>query len=205
MKLIALSVAWVFGIYIGSLVSLPFYGFLTALILPLLVALLYRKRMALLWAALCLVTLFGGIACYEWRVSEPTLQSFNGYGVVEMRGEVYRDPESAGGVARLSLKAQEIGAGGPWEEVSGKVLIYTTVFPSYSLGDLVEITGELHAISEVTESSYKDYLMRQGFSSTMSYPQIEFRERGWLLGVRNRLSESLSYALPEPQGALDSI
>jgi len=89
MRLISLSLAWVAGIYIGSLVSLPLYAFPLAFIPSLIVALLWHKRPAFLWGGLCLIVLFSGIGCYQWRVSEPTLQSFNGQGVVEIRGWLF--------------------------------------------------------------------------------------------------------------------
>jgi len=188
MKLIALSIAWVVGIYIGSLVSPPLYAFLLAFISSLVIVLLWRKRQAFIWAALCLIVLFGGIGCYQWRVSEPTIQDYSGRGTVELRGEVQRDPEFEGSAARLRLSAHEIRIDGDWEEVSGEVLIYTTVFPSYSQGDSLRVKGELQA--------------RQGFPSIMSYPEIEFMQRGWLFSARNRLSDSLSEALSEPEGSL---
>jgi competence protein ComEC len=199
MRLISLSLAWVAGIYIGSLVSLPLYAFLSAFIPSLIVALLWHKRPAFLWGGLCLIVLFSAIGCYQWRVTEPTLQSFNDQGSVEIKGEVDRDPEFEGATSRLSLSAQEIKIDSRWEKVSGKVLIYTTVFPSYGQGDLLQVTGELHSLSQIENGAY---LSKQGFSSTMSYPQIEFIQTGWLYSLRNRLAESLDSALPKPQSSL---
>jgi competence protein ComEC len=199
MRLISLSLAWVAGIYIGSLVSLPLYAFLVAFIPSLIVALLWHKRPAFLWGGLCLIVLFSAIGCYQWRVSEPTLQPFNDQGRVEIKGEVDRDPEFEGATSRLSLSAQEIKIDSRWEKVSGKVLIYTTVFPSYGQGDLLQVTGELHSLSQIENEAY---LTKQGFSSTMSYPQIDFIQTGWLFSLRNRLAESLDSALPKPQSSL---
>ena len=58
MKLIALSIAWVVGIYVGSLVSPPLYAFLVVFVSSLVIVLLWRKKQAFLWAALCLIVLF---------------------------------------------------------------------------------------------------------------------------------------------------
>jgi competence protein ComEC len=173
-----------------------------AFFLGSLIALLWRRRPVFLWAGLCLIILFAGIGCYHWRVSDTTIQSFNDSGKVEIKGEVVKDPELEGGAARLSLSAREIKINGDWQEVSGKVLIYTRAFPSYSLGDWIKVTGELQSPATVGNPDYRGYLVRHGFGSTMSYPQIEFMQRGWLLSARNRLSDSLSEALPEPQASL---
>jgi len=190
MKLIALSIAWVAGIYFGSLLSLSFYAFLLVFFFALFVAVLYRRRQAFLWMSLCLLALFGGIACYQWKTAEPTLHPSEHSGEVAIIGEVDRDPELQASTARLSLDARKIRSDGDWQEVSGKVLVYTQVFPGYSQGDVLELAGELHSPT------------RPGFSATMSYPQIEFLERGWLYGARNRLSDSLAEALSEPEASL---
>jgi competence protein ComEC len=202
MRLIAVSVAWVGGVYLGSLVSPPLYAFISVFVFSLLIALLWRRKPVFLWTGLCLIVLFAGIGCYHWRVSEATVQSFNDSGNVEIKGEVVRDPEFESGTARLSLSVREIKANGDWEDVSGNVLIYTKSFPSYSLGDWIKVAGELESPTAVENPDYRDYLTQHGFRSTMSYPQIEFMQRGWLYSARNRLSESLSQALPEPQGSL---
>ena len=202
MKLISLSLAWIAGIYIGSLVSLPLYALLPALTVSLIVALLWRKRRAFLWGGLCLVVLFSGIGCYQWRTSEPTFSSYSEQGTIEIKGVVDRDSEFEVGFSRLSLLAQEIKVDNQWEEVSGKVLIYTRIFPYYSQGDLLEVEGELQPLSQIIDPDYRAYLTKQGFCSTMSYPQIDFIQRGWLFSLRNRLAQSLDSALTEPQSSL---
>lgn len=202
MKLISLSVAWVVGIYIGSLISSPLYALLSAFTLPLLITLLGHKRPILLWGALCLIVLFGGILYQQCRVSEPTLPLYNEQEVVEIKGVIARDPEFEGGFSRISVSVQEIKIDSKWEEVSGKVLIYTRVFPSYSQGDLLEVSGELQPIPEIEDEDYRTYLSEQGFCSTMTYPQIEFIQSGCLFSLRNRLAESLDSALAEPQSSL---
>jgi competence protein ComEC len=202
MRLIALSIAWVGGAYLGSLVSPPLYAFLSAFIFGSLIALLWRRNPAFLWTGLCLIVLFGGIGCYHWKVSDATIQSFNDSGKVEIKGEVVGDPELESDTARLSLSAREIKINNDWQEISGKALIYTGAFPSYSLGDWIKVTGELESPAAVENPDYRDYLAQHGFRSTISYPQIEFTQREWLYSARNRLSESLSWALPEPQDSL---
>ncbi len=148
------------------------------------------------------MVLLSGIGCYQCRVSAPTLQSFNDLGIVEIKGQVERDPEFEGGFSRLSLSAQAIKVDSHCQKVSGKILIYTEVFSAYGQGDLLKVTGELHSLSQIENPDYRAYLSQQGFCSIMSYPEIESRQRGWLFSLRNRLAQSLSSALPEPQGSL---
>jgi competence protein ComEC len=204
MRLVAASISWILGIYLGWLTLSPLHYFLllSVFLLVLLVAVIWRSKGLALWGGLCLIVLLGGIGCYHWRANEPTLEAFNNRGTVEMRGEVVRDPEFADGVTKLTFSAQEIWVGDEWAEVSGKVLIKTTILPAYSLGELLEVRGELRSLSEVEDSDYRTYLDRQGFCSTLAYPEINFLERGWLFGLRNRLAQSLSSALAEPQASL---
>ena len=202
MKLIYLSIAWVAGIYLGSLVSPPLYILFPAFALSLLVALLWRKKSVILWLGLCLVALLGGIECYQWKIDQPTIQSFNDSGVVEVRGEVIRDPEPSGDTATLVFSAQEVMVDGRWKKASGKILVETAVFPAYGLGDMLEVKGELESLSQIEDQGYRTDLAQQDFSSTLAYPEISFLERGWLFGLRNRLAQSLSSALAEPQASL---
>ena len=121
MKLVFLSLSWILGIYLGSLTPSPlYYSLISGFLLVLFLAVLWRGKGLAFWGGLCLVVLLGGIGCYQWRASEPTLEAFNDRGVVEMRGEVVRDPVSAGGVTKLTFSAQEIRVGDQWEEVSAK-------------------------------------------------------------------------------------
>jgi len=45
--------------------------------------------------------------------------------------------------------------------------------------------------------------VRQGFAGTVSDPaEIELLQRSWLFSFRDRLAQSISTALPEPQASL---
>ncbi|MFC1925354.1 ComEC/Rec2 family competence protein [Chloroflexota bacterium] len=202
MKLIYLSVAWVAGIYIGSLFSLPLYAFLIALPLSLTVLLFRRKKQVILWGGLGIIVLLAAIGCYQWRTGDPTLPHYDAAAISELRGIVSADPEFDDGYSRLSLSAKEVNLDNLWKEVSGKVLVYTRSFPYYSQGDSLEIEGELYPISRVDDSGYREYLNKRGYCAIIYYPQIEFMDRGWVFSLRDRLAESLDSTLHEPQSSL---
>jgi competence protein ComEC len=195
MKLIIVSLAWLIGIYLGSLIAPPLYAFLIAFILPLLLILLWRKKTAVLWAGIALIIFLGGVLNYQLIVKEPTLPNYYHHGVVELRGTVEKDPEFERGTQSFCFAVQELNIDGEWREVSGKVSIHTRPLPAYSYGDQLQVSGEL-------QEADADYLTRQGISFSMDYPQAELLGRGWLFGLRNRLSQSLTSALPEPQSSL---
>ncbi len=202
MKLVWLSIAWVVGVYLGSLVSPPTRALILVSALLLVAALLCRRRAVLLWGGLCLVTLLGGLAWYDFAVSEPNLQDFSGQRVV-IEGKVVRDTQYSDGGAWLGFSAERIYVGDSGEEVSGKVVVYTDPLPSYSQGDVLSITGEIEPLSEIRNSGYRAFLVRQGFVGTVSdSAKIELLQRSWLFSFRNRLAHSISTALAEPQASL---
>jgi len=190
MKLIALGSGWIAGIYCGSLVQLPLHVWLSLGILPALIALAWRRLNPVIWATVCLLAFLGGIAWYNAQSADPTLHPGNYSGPVEVVGEVDRDPELLASAASLSLEVTRIREEGDWREVSGRVVVYTSPFPSYDQGDVLSLSGELQPS------------LQPGFSATMSWPRIEVIDSGWVWGARNRLSDSLAEALPEPEASL---
>lgn len=202
MKLISLSIAWVVGIFLGSLVSPPLYVLMAASVLALMAAVMWRKKAVVLWGGLSLVILLGGLAWYNSAVNEPSLRACDGR-IVVIEGEVVRDTQYGDGGAWFGFSAQRLCLDGSCEQISGKVLVYTDSFPSYSQGDVLEIVGEIEPLSEISNSDYRTFLTRQGFVGTMDdQSEIEVLHRSWLFSLRNRLAQSISSALPEPQASL---
>ena len=146
--------------------------------------------------------LLGGLAWYDFAVSEPNLQDFSGQRVV-MEGKVVRDTQYSDGGAWFGFSAERLSVGDSGEDVSGKVVVYTDPLPAYSQGDVLRITGEIEPLSEIRNSGYRAFLVRQGFVGTVSdSAEIELLQRSWLFSFRNRLAHSISTALAEPQASL---
>ncbi|MCX5999320.1 MAG: ComEC/Rec2 family competence protein [Chloroflexi bacterium] len=202
MKLTALCICWVLGIYIGSICSPSLWPVFPAIACCVLVLALRHRMPASVWVGLCLVAFLGGVACYQWRHSDATVQSFADGRVVEVIGEVKREPQSEGGTASLYLAVRQIKTGGDWEGISGDVLVSTSVYPSHGQGEILSVTGTLQSLSEINSAEYRSYLSGQGIGATMFDPEIETVQHGWLPGLREQLASSLSRALPEPHGSL---
>ena len=207
MTLIYLSGAWLMGIYVGSRIAPPAGAILSAILVTALILLLWRRKGTPLLAGLCLIVFLLGILRFQ-QVEEGNLQSYNGASV-QIIGMVETEPELRDQAVNLRLSAREIAVDDRWEEVSGTVLIHTRRYPSYRYGDVLRVTGQLEEPPEFEEFNYRDYLARQGIHSTMLYPQIEllgagqgFKPREWLYALRERLSQGLASALPEPQASL---
>ncbi len=212
MSLIYLSCAWLAGIVAGSEFDLPLALAFTGL-LPLALLFYFRERKKLLLlTCLCLVAFFGGAACFQSSLpanNADNLQFYNDRGIVEIRGLVNEDPESGDKTVKLRLSAREMKLGGEWQKVTGTALLYVPGYPAYSYGDLLLVTGEPETPPRLDGFDYQAYLAHQEIFSVMSYPEIEIIESGkglkpleWLYSFRNRLSQTFTEILPEPQASL---
>jgi competence protein ComEC len=210
--LIYLSAAWVTGIYLGSKIALPwgivFIGFLPLCLIPFLSQ--YKKHLVI--AGFCLFALLGG--CIRLQSSLPVineqhLQFYNDKGTAEIEGMVCIEPESGSTTSILQLSASEIQIDDTKREISEKALIHVPRYQEYHYGDILKVTGKLETPPQFDDFDYKGYLARQNIYSVINYPKIEILDTGkgfkplaWIYSLRNRLSQSLSLALPEPQASL---
>ncbi len=212
MPLIYLSCAWVVGILLGSKFNLPFVLILAGLIPLSLLFLLRQHRKLIILASLCLAALFGGAFCFQSSlptINENYLQFYNNQGTVEIKGMVGRAPDVRDKSTHLRLSATEIKLDKGWREVSETALLFVPRYPTYEYGDVLLVIGKLETPPQLNDFDYKGYLAHQGIYSTMLYPEIEILDRGkgfkpleWVYSLRNRLSQTLTEVLPEPQASL---
>jgi len=211
MKLIFLSLCWIAGICLGAWVGSPWVA-VSAIALVALLAFPLRRSHALL-LCLCLIALLGGILRIQSTLpaaDKDTLQSYNDKGIVTIKGLVAADPETSGTPLTLRLEAREIGSGDIWEKTSEVVLVYVPQSSSYKYGDLLQVAGKLKTPPQLGDFDWREYLARNGIHSLMNYPeQIALLSKGqgfkpleWVYGLRNRMSQALDSALPQPQSSL---
>ncbi len=211
MSLIYLSCAWVAGIFLGSKFNLPLLLILTGLIpLPLLFFRQHWKIIIL--TSLCLIALFSGTLRFQSSlptINENCLQFYNNRGTVEVRGIVNTDPEVRDKATHIRLSSTEIRLDEEWQEVSGMALLFVPRYPTYSYGDVLQVTGKLETPPQLDDFDYKGYLAHQEIYSTILYPEIEivgtgkgFKPLDWVYSLRNHLSQTLAEVLPEPQASL---
>ena len=212
MTLIYLSAAWVIGIYLGSKISLP-WGIIFVGLLPLCpIPFLSQYKKYLLIAAFCLFALLGGCIRFQSSlpvINEQHLQFHNDKGTAEIEGLICTEPETRNTTSIFQLSASEIQIEGVKREISGKALIRVPRYQEYHYGDILKVTGKPETPPQFDDFDYRGYLARQGICSVINYPAIEILDTGkgskplaWIYSIRNRLSQSLSLALPEPQASL---
>jgi competence protein ComEC len=210
--LIYLSSAWVGGIYLGSKIALPLVIICLGLLPLCLIPFLSQHKKPLLLAGFCLFALVGGSLRFQSSlpiVDEHHLQFYNGSGTAEIEGVICNDPEARGTASIFQLSATELQIDGIRKKVSGKALVRVSGYHEYHYGDILKVTGKLEIPPQFGDFDYKSYLARQGIFSIINYPKIEILDAGkgfkplaWIYSLRNRLSQSLSHALPEPQASV---
>ena len=209
MWLLYTSCAWIAGIFAGSRVSLPPALISLGVIPFLVIPLLPRLRKGLIMAGLCLFAFVGGVLYFPSSLpDEHSICSYNGQ-AVEIQGMVKGAPDVRDRYSLLTVSARSISTSGGEKEVSGDVLIKVARYPQYHYGDVLRVTGNLSEPPVFGDFDYRSYLEHQGIYSVSYYPGIEVLDEGrgfkpleWLYSFRERLSDSLARALPEPQASL---
>ncbi|MDP2919771.1 MAG: DNA internalization-related competence protein ComEC/Rec2 [Dehalococcoidia bacterium] len=212
MLLIALSLAWVAGIFLGSKLNLPVLSLFSALA-PLPLLLFYRKqRKLLITASLCLLALGGGAIWYQ--ASQPTVNEnhvlyYNDGGTVTLKGMVSAGQDIRDKSTRLTVTVTEMDSGGGWKKVNGKVMVFVPRYFSGEYGTTLQVRGKLETPPLLGDFDYAGYLKGQGVSSIMSFPDISVIERGRgfrplavLHSLRQMLALKMTQVLPEPQASL---
>lgn len=84
------------------------------------------------------------------------------------------------------------------------VLITTTPFPRYQVGDRVRLDGHLIAISTTATTSFLQYAQRQGIVATANFPRLEKIEmvKGWSEAQVERLRQRIDHVFVQPEGGI---
>ncbi|MDD5093219.1 MAG: DNA internalization-related competence protein ComEC/Rec2 [Dehalococcoidia bacterium] len=217
MRLVFLSLAWIFGICLGSKSDPHSAIFLILLGSSGIFAILCWRRKPLMWGGICLLLLAGGILRVQSVPDGDELQQYRGF--FELRGVVAIDPDVRDYSTTLRIEVKSILINDKWEDVSGTALVNAPKFPDlgtardfpyYRYGDLLEMRGFLESPQMLGEFDFPEYLARQRVYSIVSRPSgitlIDAGEKPkpmeLIYRLRNRMSQSLDRALPEPQSSL---
>lgn len=212
MTLLFLSVFWIAGIYLGSLLRLDprLVGLLS--IAPLLAALFWYKNSRVRTLALCLVVLALAMLRYQSALpasDSTTIARHVGPRAVEVGGIVVSEPDTRDRDLRLVVSVYHIGSGKDSFPVSGRIQVYAPRFGDYRYGDDLLLKGVLLEPPADDAFSYKDYLLRQGIYAVMYHPLIDVVDRdqgnrllSLLYDLKHRLQQALTLYLPEPQAGL---
>jgi competence protein ComEC len=209
MMLTAICCAWVLGIFLGSIYHFP-WGLILIGLVPVPFTFIFKKLSKFFIVfSFCLASLFGAAFYYPTTEVNNQITSFNNQGVVELKGVVGSPPDIRDTITHIDLSVQEMKINTYWQKTLGKVLLFVPRYPEYRYGDTLLVKGSLEDAPRFDNFDYQAYLSRQGIYSTMLNPNIEdinrheaFEILGWVYDLRERLSQTLSAVLPEPQASL---
>ncbi|MFC1700964.1 DUF4131 domain-containing protein, partial [Patescibacteria group bacterium] len=102
---------------------------------------------------LCLIVLITGSFYYQNKVKNTAQSEVKKYYDQEItfQGIIVSEPEKHIDKIRFQIKA---------EEIPGKILLTSNLYPEYSYGDKLEISGVLKQPVEFEDFNYREYLTK---------------------------------------------
>ena len=207
-----LAVAWLLGIATAAHTGADPVASIAAASLLGAATFAWRPRLhTLLVLPLAFVLVFVALARYDATTpaADNGLISLAGSGEVRLRGEVGEEPQDRNASRVNRLADLQISERGEWISVDGKILVRLPAHSQYEYGDIIEATGEVEVPENTSDFDYRAYLLRQGVSAQMNYPETRLVASGggeWhrerLFDLRDDLSEALDDALPQPHASL---
>jgi len=212
MTLPYLVVAWLSGIYLQSVLTLP--AWVLWLATPLLVAiiLLWWREGRVRLGATCALFLLLGALRYDAslpRLDEGHLAYYNDRGTTTITGIVVESPDVRDRYVNLKVSAHALEIDGEGHDVKGLALVQTGRHPGYSYGDELQIEGRLETPPELEDFSYKDSLARQDIHSMINFGRITLLSRGHgdplhraIYTLKGHFQRTIARLFPEPSASL---
>ena len=222
MPLLWLSTAFLAGIWLGSVSTIPKPVLFVIFILSALLAVLEKRftaRVHLLqswrrFSPLPLAVVLAALALGAWRYPVQTISfspdhiaSQNDRGGITFSAVVTSLPTSNG--KTTAFKANVVSEGTGIAPTSGRIQVQTRPGTDIRYGDLLRITGEPQTPPAEESFSYRDYLARQGIQTLVAFPKIEVISGGHgnpliarSYALRLRGYTVINQILPQPQAAL---
>ncbi len=183
MPLLWISLSFLLGIVLASILSLPVWVWILIAILFLLPFLFLRSRALQInafrlppFSFIFLTTLCLGSAYYQLR--QPNIDAFHiafyndrDYDLL-ITGSLVEPPDYRDTYTNLKLKVEAVDTGSGDMPASGFILVRVPKNRVYEYGQHIRARGKLKTPPEDEEFSYRDYLARDGIHSYMSSAEI---------------------------------
>jgi competence protein ComEC len=214
------GIAWLIGIWLGSLLALPLYAWLGLAATTVGVAVVarvaemrpsYQARLALTCAA---VLALGAVRLVlaQPRFTATSLATYNDWGWLTLTGVVAGEPDVRDTYVAYKVDVQQIVPDTAESEplaVHGAAQVRGPRYPVYHYGDRVQVSGLLETPSAGDDFNYRDYLARRNVHSYVRYAEVERLTggggSGWkraMLAWKDRARATIARILPEPEASL---
>src|SRR3990167_10178306 len=174
--LFCLSISFITGVFISSIIKIPqifSWGFLFLGMLSIIVSLCKRSlaqgksKDLLVVTGFCFFFLVLGIIrlqISEFDILSNELRKLNDKGEVVLVGKIIKEPDMRDNSQKLKIEI---------ENPKGIVLVTINRYPEYQYLDKLKIMGELKTPAETEDFSYKNYLLKDNIYSVMDFPKVE--------------------------------
>jgi competence protein ComEC len=150
---------------------------------------------------LCLLFI-AGILVYSFFMAPQENEELNQFydHQVSLRGIIVDEPEQRINQQKFEFKA---------EDVPGKILVTTELYPEYHYGDELEISGQLREPAVFEDFDYQQYLAKDKIYSVIYWPTIGIlaqKQGNWffqrIFNFKYKLREAIERTLLPPQSAV---
>ena len=213
--LFCLSISFITGVFISSIIKIPqifSWGFLFLGMLSIIVSLCKRSlaqgksKDLLVVTGFCFFFLVLGIIrlqISEFDILSNELRKLNDKGEVVLVGKIIKEPDMRDNSQKLKIEI---------ENPKGIVLVTINRYPEYQYLDKLKIMGELKTPAETEDFSYKNYLLKDNIYSVMDFPKVELMGKGsenygtlfyeGILWFKQKLRESIRKNYSPPQSLI---
>jgi len=209
-----LCLSFIFGVFVGSMISIPQSYLLGFLFLGILVF-FFKKHRKIAIIGFCLILFSIGAWRYQrvdLDIKDNDLKQYNGQQVI-LVGKVLVEPDVRENITQLTVDVGKIVLGEEIVSTSGRILVKANKYPEYNYADVLIIRGLLKTPEEFQDFNYKDYLAKKGIFSLIDWPNIEIIKKGdysnlWqfsyaqVLGFKNGIRENINRYFSFPQNTL---
>ena len=216
LPLLWLSITFLAGIFLASLVAVPLWVWLLIAGLAAAATIAFRKNNSWTLRFLLAATSILFLGATRYQISQPLigpddLAYYNDTGSwVEIRGILEQPSIQKDGYIELFIRAENIQfQNGESREVAGLLLARTEYRTNLHYGDRLLLSGELTTPPIYEGFSYRDYLARQSIYALMPFGTVEKLETGhgnpfWaaLYALRKHGVETLYRIYPAQEASL---
>jgi competence protein ComEC len=132
---------------------------------------------------------------------------------VTLVGQAFRESQEDGLNQKVFLKIFESDDGFSKKQVSGKVLLFSGLYPKINYGDKVSVYGQLRKPKNINTDDitfdYVNFLKKDGITHTISFAKVSVLEKDEgsflkrnLYKIKNIFSTKLSSVINEPESSI---
>lgn len=179
MPLLWISLSFLAGVILASLLSLPIWAWFLLGVFAALISFLLRNinvfKIQPFYLALLPALFLGG---WRYQLAQPEIDAFHiafyndrDYEIL-VTGMINEAPDYRDSYTNLNLKVQAVDSGSGDLPAEGLLLVRVLENVRYEYGQIIRVRGSLKTPPEDEEFSYRDYLAQQGIHSYMSKTEV---------------------------------